>query len=392
MKKIGILALVTPEAGGIYQYTQSIVKTLNEDSHHRFVLFISDKNREDFLYAKNMDIRVIKKRNKVYLRLLRGMSLLLQTPINIGFDKEELKKFSDVDLFLSPYISPYPHYFLDKPFIFTLHDMQENYYPQFFTLKERFVRWLLNRSLSKKALFILCESHYVKKDIEKFLKVPSNKIIVAQAPPPVEFSTADLHSYEKQKEIKLKYNLPDKYFIYPAQFWYHKNHIKLIEAFKLVLDTYNDVYLVLTGYPKNNYYNVVKKIKELNLEKNVIILGYVDYKDLAFIYKMAIALVIPSLFESVSIPIYEAFIIGTPVCFSNVCALPEQVGDAGLVFDPTNPKDIAEKMKLLFQDKQLREKLIKMGYKRVNALPNNFKRTLIYVIEKALNSLEKDIP
>ena len=56
--------------------------------------------------------------------------------------------------------------------------------------------------------------------------------------------------------------------------------------------------------------------------------------DLQAIYKLATALVMPSLFESVSIPIYEAFQAGIPVLASNILAIPEQVGDAGLLFDP----------------------------------------------------------
>ena len=51
-------------------------------------------------------------------------------------------------------------------------------------------------------------------------------------------------------------------------------------------------------------------------------------------YQLALALVMPSLYESVSIPIFEAFQLGTPVVAANVLSLPDQVGDAGLLFDP----------------------------------------------------------
>lgn len=53
---------------------------------------------------------------------------------------------------------------------------------------------------------------------------------------------------------------------------------------------------------------------------------------------------IATLFESISIPVYEAFSVGTAVCASNVVALPEQVGDAGLLFDPQSTDDITEKI------------------------------------------------
>lgn len=73
-------------------------------------------------------------------------------------------------------------------------------------------------------------------------------------------------------------------------------------------------------------------------------MGYVPQEDMPYLYKLSSALVMPTLFESVSMPIWEAFSLGVPVVSSNVCALPEQVGDAGLLFDPYNIEDIAEKI------------------------------------------------
>ncbi len=63
-----------------------------------------------------------------------------------------------------------------------------------------------------------------------------------------------------------------------------------------------------------------------------------------YLYKLSTALVMPTLFESVSLPIWESFYLGVPVVSSNVCALPEQVGDAGLLFDPHDIEDMAEKI------------------------------------------------
>ncbi len=83
-------------------------------------------------------------------------------------------------------------------------------------------------------------------------------------------------------------------------------------------------------------------IEQFGLTERVCHLGYVEKDELQAIYKLATALVMPSLFESVSIPIYEAFQVGTPVAASNILAIPEQVGDAGLLFDPKSVASIKE--------------------------------------------------
>ena len=77
-------------------------------------------------------------------------------------------------------------------------------------------------------------------------------------------------------------------------------------------------------------------------------------------------LVMPTLFESVSIPIYESFFLKVPVCASNVVALPEQVGDAGILFDPNDIFDMAEKISILLNNENIR-----------NEKNSNLKRFLI---------------
>jgi glycosyltransferase involved in cell wall biosynthesis len=97
-------------------------------------------------------------------------------------------------------------------------------------------------------------------------------------------------------------------------------------------------------------------------------LGYVEQDDLAPIYRLATALIMPSLFESVSIPIYEAFQAGTPVMASNVLAIPEQVGDAGLLFDPTSVASIKQAILTMTDDPEAARRLGKRGQERMSAM------------------------
>lgn len=363
MKKIGILAFGDNHGGGVYQYTQSIVDALKEDKTKEYILFCSaDDGRFD---NYGLEIRKINKpKSNIVEKTIRAFQHLFFIRKSYFFTKNELEVFIDIDMFLSPAISAYPHFYMNKPFVFTLHDMQERYYPEFFSRYERIIRWLNNRTLVKSATKIICESSFVKNDIVKFTGVDEVKINVIQSPPPKEFLNYKFNE-EQFERVKKKYNLPKKYIFYPAQCWFHKNHIKLVEAFELLTKANDGIYLILTGSQQNNYNNLMKRIDELGLADKVKHLGYVDYEDLAYLYKMSQMLVMPTLFESVSIPIYEAFALRVPVCSSNVVALPEQVGNSGIIFDPYSIEDMANKMMMYIDNKNFAEEKATLGFKSI---------------------------
>ena len=92
-------------------------------------------------------------------------------------------------------------------------------------------------------------------------------------------------------------------------------------------------------------------------------------------------LVMPTLFESVSIPIYEAFALGVAVCSSDVVALPEQVGDAGLIFNPHDIEDMASKMMMYLEDENLRLEKAKLGFGKVSEFNHeNYRKKLLEVL------------
>ena len=109
-------------------------------------------------------------------------------------------------------------------------------------------------------------------------------------------------------------------------------------------------------------------INKFGLSDKVCLLGYVEREDLRAIYKLATALVMPSLYESVSIPIYEAFQVGTPVAASGILAIPDQVGDAGLLFDPKSVPSMKEAILKIVQDPETARLLGKRGRERMLAI------------------------
>jgi len=362
LKKIGILAFVNKNAGGVYQYTQSLIDALAKDETNQYIVFV-DSNSGN-IQSYNLEVRKVNtSRPNAIVRVLKAIQLLLLLKTSF-LEKVERSKYEDIDLFICPRVIMYTQFFAIKPFILTLHDLQEYYYPEFFSFLERIVRFVTTRFLSQKAEKIICESNYVKNDIKKFLKIPEEKIVVLPAPPPANFMNIQI-SIEQKLKVKRKYNLPDNYVFYPAAFWQHKNHIKLLEAFKILAKVHPDLYLVLSGSKQKSFSVVENKVSEFGLKDKVLFLGYIDYEDMPYLYVSSKMLVMPSLFESISIPIFEAFALRVPVCASNILALPEQVGNAGLLFDPNNEKDIANKINFLLEDINLKYNLGMEGYYKI---------------------------
>jgi glycosyltransferase involved in cell wall biosynthesis len=99
--------------------------------------------------------------------------------------------------------------------------------------------------------------------------------------------------------------------------------------------------------------------------------------------------VFPSLIGPTNIPPLEAMVLGTPVVCSNLFSMPEQVGDAGLLFDPFNVEDMAEKIYQIWTDEDLRQNLIRKGYERIrNMTIENYAKQWENIIDEALERIK----
>ena len=161
-------------------------------------------------------------------------------------------------------------------------------------------------------------------------------------------------------------NVPSKYIFYPAQFWKHKNHLNLIKAVKILEREIPDIHLVLAGSEKNALREVKRCISENGLENKVTIKGFVSNEHITYLYRHAAGMIMPSYFGPTNIPPLEAMALGCPVAVSKKYAMPEQVGDAGLLFNPDSPSEIATCIKRMWSDDVLRQQMIRKGYERIN--------------------------
>jgi len=349
---IGILAIARQRHGGTLLYTLSMIEALRRlpAQFYRCILYTAADNFE----YDNLDVPIVRLPNAAALLVgwLAGRSA-----------------FAATDLIIAPVYSTVL-LLGRRPFAFTLHDLQEKYYPKNFGIATRWWRELANRALLACAARTICESHFVKDDIARFYGVEGSRIEVIPAPP-ISLLRERVVAENDVAAARRKFALPDMYAFYPAQFWPHKNHQRLVDAFAQVLKRHPECHLVLTGKRRDEFHRVFRRVDELGLRNNVHHVGYVEQMDLAALYSGATLVVVPTLFESISIPVFEAFSVGTPVCASRVVALPEQIGDAGLLFDPLSCEDIADKMCTLFQDSELRRLLVERGQRRMTAVTHD---------------------
>jgi glycosyltransferase involved in cell wall biosynthesis len=350
--RLGVLALAGPDLGGTYQYTLSMLQSLQHTKGFEITLYGDPKN-PDFTKMGYPILPFAESRAR-QLAYVVADRLYLRLP----------DPFASQDILLAPiYSLALLH--TSRPFAYTLHDLQERYYPENFHWSQRAWRHHVHSQLLQRARRVICESNYVKSDIVRFFGLPEERAVVVPAPPQQQF-LADQAENQLQA-VRLRLQLPERYLFYPAQFWLHKNHMRLVEAFREVVREVPDLNLVLTGKKHDEYDTVMSAVDRFGLHNRVRHLGYVEQDDLRAIYKLATALVMPSLFESVSIPIFEAFEVGTPVAASNILAIPEQVGDAGLLFDPKSSDSIKQAVLKIIDPKTACE-LTKRGRERMSLM------------------------
>jgi glycosyltransferase involved in cell wall biosynthesis len=257
------------------------------------------------------------------------------------------------------------------PSVIKIPDMQHEYYPDFFSPELLKWRKRYYQMSADNADMILTVSKKSRDDILKYLDVNPKKVKITYQNSPQWFDNEI--SLNQMKLIKRNYKLPDQYLFYPANSWKHKNHLRLLKAFSSVKNQVPKVHLVFSGYPQEAFDEIKLSIKKNNLTDRVHLLGYIDKKDIQGIYKNAMGLIFPSLFEGFGIPIVEAFRVGCPVLCANNTSMPEIAGDAALYFDASSTKSIADTLVQFINHKALRENLILRGYKQSKKF--SFKKT-----------------
>ena len=153
--------------------------------------------------------------------------------------------------------------------------------------------------------------------------------------------------------------MPEKFILYLGGMRKHKNIERLIKAYSILPKELQDEYkLVITKGTDG----LRKLVGELNLSDNIVFTAFIDDEDKVGMYQLASLYAYISLYEGFGIPVIEAQAAGTPVITSNTSSLPEVAGDSAVCVDPTSIEAIAEGIKDILTDDNLRSGLISKGY------------------------------
>jgi glycosyltransferase involved in cell wall biosynthesis len=252
----------------------------------------------------------------------------------------------------------------DVPSIYHPHDLQHLHLPQFFSREDRAWRERWYRELCAQAALVAVASSWTKRDVELSYGIEPAKIeVVPLAPPTLAYPVISAAAIEA---THARLATPPAYVLYPAQTWPHKNHVNLLRALALLRRRHGLVVpLVACGQQNEGFPELAREQGSLGLGDQVVWPGFVSPADLQALYARATAVVIPSKFEAASAPLWEAFAAGVPAACSDVTSLPEQAGDAALLFDPDDVEQIAESIRRIWTEADLRAILISRGAERV---------------------------
>ena len=220
------------------------------------------------------------------------------------------------------------------PTVSTILDIQHEYYPQFFEPQELAHRRKFYQDIVKKVERVVCISDYTRDTFCEKYSFPIERAETVYIAIQNRFKKEDDSILDKLCIRGLRY------IVYPANFWEHKNHKLLLNAFAMYANQHKEMKLVLTGNPlqQKEYYEAL--MEAMKISERVVITGYVNDQELYSILKNAEGMIYPSLFEGFGIPVVEAMHLHKLIACSNLTSLPEIGCEAIYYFDPKKPDEI----------------------------------------------------
>jgi glycosyltransferase involved in cell wall biosynthesis len=170
--------------------------------------------------------------------------------------------------------------------------------------------------------------------------------------------------------IRLKYGLPERYVFYPAFYLFHKNHLYLFEALVELGRRHRiDFHAVLCGGdPSGQRSTIETQARTLGVSDRTHFLSFVPEEDISALYAGAFATVSPSPFGPANLQPLEAAASGCPVVCADLPGSREQMNDAALYCDLSDPSSLADHLAALIEQPVLRDRLTKNGYRLVEDL------------------------
>ena len=252
------------------------------------------------------------------------------------------------------------------PGVMLLHDLQAWAMPHNFSRIKRNYLYLTVPHSVRRALAVTTLSDWTRRDIHERFDVPLSRMVCL--PPGGEHLAARTNSTPDERAVLELYGIHDRpFFVYPVITYRHKNHERLIAAFARIADQHPDALLVLTGGEGPAEADVRRSIEREGMASQVRRLGRVPTDALEVLYRHTTALTFPSRYEGFGMPVLEVMHHGRPVVAAAAGALPEVVGDGGVLIDPDDTWAWANALDELLRDPMYWERMASAAAKRAAA-------------------------
>ncbi len=352
--------IVPAQLEGYGYFTREVFFLLaHNHPEHQFIFIFDRPFNENLVFPKNVTPVVVppKARHALSFRWWFDVKIPLA-----------LKKYK-ADVFVSP--DGFCSLFTKVPQVLVIHDLAFIHHPKFIPTIHRFFYKRYTPLFLKKAAVIATVSEFSKKDIVDQYHVDEQKIINVSSAAKTIFQPVE---WDDKEAIKTEYADGCEYFVFVGGIHPRKNLLNLLKAFSLFKKRQrSNMKLLIAGRLAWDYDKITEKIETYKFRQDVKLLGYMSEAALAKLVAAAYALVFPSYFEGFGVPILEAMQSHVPVITSNTSSMPEIGEAAALYADPTDAADIADQMKRIFTNENMRSQLVEKG--KVVAAKYTWQRT-----------------
>ena len=329
-------------------YIFELVKALAElDTADEFFIFVENRS----------ELRTEAENHRLHIVELSTRSPIIRLLVTLP----RLAAHYHLDLLHVTYNAPL---FCPCPSIVTVHDISFEKFPQWFSPRDRVVlKTFVPRSV-RRAAGIITATEFTKRELVETYQIAPNKVVVTPYAAGEQFRP--VHDQALLSQVRAKYQTSNHFILAVGNLQPRKNLVRLIEAFAQVKQTKAAPHkLIIVG--KNQWQSsiVFERVKQSELNNQVIFTGFVPDEDLPLLYNAADVFVYPSLYEGFGLPVIEAMACGTPVISSNVASIPEIAGaGAACLVNPYNTNELAQALVRVLSNRAFQEELREKGLER----------------------------
>jgi glycosyltransferase involved in cell wall biosynthesis len=371
--KIGILLENPIQVGGGFNQAINAIVQLQRiiGKQHEVVAFTTIKANLQHLKRLGVPAEYLPAAGRLSRIALAVLRRLIHKEIGKAWMARKIENAllkADMDLAYFVTHSSTPNYFRKLNYVTTVLDLchrDDLEFPEvssdgIFEERERHFWTCLPRAVA-----VIVASHQLLKRIVTRYGIDEERMIAMPFEPSPFLSEA--HSIDRTAVLG-NYGLSDGYYFYPAQFWPHKNHIRILEAVSLLkhkLAVGADIRVVFSGADHGNVAWIKQQARQLGVSDNVTFLGFVPVDHMRALYEGALAVVMSTYFGPTNLPPLEAWALGRPLIYS--AHLNEQIGDAALLADADDAAQWADAM-LRIRDPAVAVDLIEKGRKQLKVV------------------------